>query len=180
LFSDDFTVFFNQGSVVMDRQQIGVKLAIDGLNLPFKIDGFMDRLIMQKAVYLAQAAGVNLGYYYHWYLYGPYSPSLTRDEFAIAMDISAGLDESKGWKLDESSLKRLERIRPIFLEPERDNLATKLELLASVHFLIDRKQASKVNAGRITVILKRFNKDFSEQDVRKALEELKAYGLLAA
>ena len=63
----------------MDRQQIGVKLAIDGLKLPFVIDTFMDRLIMQKAVYLAQAAGVNLGYYYHWYLHGPYSPSLTRD-----------------------------------------------------------------------------------------------------
>ena len=46
----------------MDRQQIGVKLAIDGLELPFKIDTFMDRLIMQKTVYLAQAAGVNLGY----------------------------------------------------------------------------------------------------------------------
>jgi len=56
----------------MDRQQIGVKLTIDGLNLPFKIDGFQDRLIMQKSVYLAQAAGVHLGYYYHWYLYGPY------------------------------------------------------------------------------------------------------------
>ena len=63
----------------MDRQQIGVKLTIDGLKLPFKVDSFEDRLIMQKAVYLAQAGGVNLGYYYHWYLYGPYSPSLHSD-----------------------------------------------------------------------------------------------------
>ena len=48
----------------MDRQQIGVKLAVDGLGLKFKIDTFMDRLIMQKAVYMAQAKGVNLGYFY--------------------------------------------------------------------------------------------------------------------
>ena len=164
----------------MDRQQISVKLTVDGLGLPFKIDTFMDRLIMQKAVYLAQAAGVNLGYFYQWYLHGPYSPSLTRDEFAVAMDISADLDESKGWKLDESSSKQLERIKPIFGELERDNLARKVELLASIHFLIDRKQVSKVDASRIAVILERFNKDFSEQDVRKAMEELKAYGLLAA
>ncbi|HUT45924.1 MAG TPA: hypothetical protein VMX36_06535 [Sedimentisphaerales bacterium] len=164
----------------MDRQQIGVKLTVDGLNLPFKIDYFMDRLIMQKSVYLAQAAGVNLGYFYHWYLHGPYSPSLTRDEFAVAMDISAGLDESEGWKLDESSSHRLEGIRAIFSEPERDKLARKLELLASVHFLIDRKQVSKVDTNRITATLKRFNKDFSEQDVKRALEELKVYGLLAA
>lgn len=164
----------------MDRQQIGVKLTIDGLGLEFKTDTFMDRLIMQKTVYLAQAAGINLGYFYHWYLHGPYSPSLTRDEFAIAADITSGMDESEGWKLDEKSSQRLEGIKGIFSESERDKLAKKLELLASIHFLIDRKQVSKVNANRITVILERFNKDFSEQDVRKALDELKAYGLLAA
>ncbi len=164
----------------MDRQQIGVKLTVDGLNLPFKTDYFTDRLIMQKAVYLAQAAGVNLGYFYQWYLHGPYSPSLTRDEFAIAADIASGMDDSEGWKLDESSSQRLERIRAIFSEPDRDKLARKLELLASVHFLIDRKQVSKVDTSQITTTLIRFNKDFSEKDVKRALEELKVYGLFAA
>jgi len=166
------------GSIAMDRQQIGVKLTIDGLNLPFKINSFEDRLIMQKAVYLAQSAGVNLGYYYHWYLYGPYSPSLTRDEYTIATDISVGLDESEGWKLDNASSQRLEEIRSIFTEPKRDKLARKLELLASVHFLIERKQVSKIDTSRITTTLKRFNKDFSEEEVQKALGELKTYGLL--
>jgi uncharacterized protein YwgA len=164
----------------MDRQQMGVKLTVDGLNLPFTIDYFMDRLIMQKAVYLAQAAGVNLGYFYQWYLHGPYSPSLTRDEFAIAADIASGLDDSEGWKLDESSSRRLEGIRAIFSEPDRDKLARKLELLASVHFLIDRKQASTADPNRITATLRQFNKPFSEEDVKNAIEELKVYGLLAA
>lgn len=164
----------------MDRQQIGVKLTIDGLGLEFKIDSFEDRLIMQKSVYLAQTAGVNLGYYYHWYLHGPYSPSLTRDEFAIAMDISVGMDESEGWKLDDSSSRRLEGMRDIFAEPERDKLAKKLELLASVHFLIDRRQVSRIDTSRITATLKRFSKDFSEEEVKEALGELKTYGLLAA
>ena len=162
----------------MDRQQIAVKLAIDGLKLDFKIDGFVDRLILQKAVYLAQAAGVNLGYYYHWYLSGPYSPSLTQDEYAIAMDISTGLNESKGWKLDDSSSQQLKKIGDIFTEPQRDKLAKKLELLASVHFLIDRKQVSKVDTRRITTTLERFNKDFSEEEVKNALEKLRTYGLL--
>ena len=162
----------------MDRQQIGVKLTIDGLKLPFKINSFVDRLIMQKSVYLAQAAGVNLGYYYHWYLHGPYSPSLTRDEYAIATDISVGMDESEGWKLDDRSSQRLEEIRGIFTEPERDKLARKLELLASVHFLIERRQVSKVDTSRITATLKRFNKDFSEEEVGNALRELVENGLL--
>jgi len=164
----------------MDRQQIGVKLTTDGLGLDFKINSFKDRLIMQKSVYLAQAAGVNLGYYYHWYLYGPYSPSLTRDEYAISMDISADMDESKGWKLDDKSSQRLKRIRGIFAGLKGDKLAKKLELLASVHFLIDRRQVSKVDTSRITKTLERFNKDFSEEEVKKALGELISYGLLAA
>lgn len=164
----------------MDRQQIGVKLTVDGLNLPFKTEFFVDRLIMQKAVYLAQAAGVNLGYFYQWYLHGPYSPSLTRDEFAIAADIASGMNDSEGWKLDESSLRRLEGIRAIFSESERGKLAKKLELLASVHFLIDRKQVSKIDTGRITATLGRFNKNFSNEEVKEALMELQHYGLLAA
>jgi len=163
----------------VDRQQISVKLTIDGLSLPFQIDGFQDRLIMQKAVYLAQAAGVSLGYYYHWYLYGPYSPSLTRDEYAINADISLGVDESKRWSLDSISLQRLEKMRAIFTGLERDKLAKKLELLASVHFLIDRRQVSGVNIRQITETLKRFNKDFSEEEVQSALKELISYGLLA-
>ena len=163
----------------MDRQQIGVKLTTNGLGLDFKIKYFQDRLIMQKSVYLAQTAGVNLGCYYHWYLYGPYSPSLTRDEYAIAMDISADMDESEGWKLDDKSLQRLENIQSIFAEPDRDKLAKKLELLASVHFLIDRRQVSGVDTSRITATLERFNKDFSKEEVEKALGELISYGLLA-
>ncbi len=162
----------------MDRQQIGLKLAVEGLNLPFQIITFEDRLILQKAVYLAQAAGVNLGYYYHWYLYGPYSPSLTRDEYAVYTDISAGMDESEGWKLDDRSSQRLEEIRDIIVEPERDKLAKKLELLASVLFLIERKQVSQRIMEEITSILRRFNKDFSEEEVRNSLRELKDYGLL--
>jgi uncharacterized protein YwgA len=133
---------------------------------------------MQKAIYLAQAKGVNLGYYYHWYLHGPYSPSLTRDEFAISMDIATGLDESKGWKLDDASSQQLKKLQGIFTEPKRDVLAKKLELLASVHFLIDRKQVSGIDTKQITETLKRFKKDFREGDVKKALGEMKTYGLL--
>lgn len=133
---------------------------------------------MQKAIYLAQASGVNLGYFYHWYLHGPYSSTLTRDEFAIAMGISADLDESKGWSLDDASSQRLRKLQGLFTEPKRDELARKLELLASVHFLIDRKQVSGVNTRQITETLRRFKKDFSEENVKEALEELRKYGLL--
>ena len=164
----------------MDRQQISVKLTADSLGLPFKIESFQDRLIMQKAIYLAQTAGIQLGYFYQWYLHGPYSSSLTRDEYAIAMDLSADMDESNGWTLDDASLQRLKALKPIFKESDRNKLAQKLELLASVHFLIDRKQVSKIDPYKIAEILQRYNKPFNKQHVEKAIEELKEYGFLAA
>ena len=164
----------------MDRQQIGLKLTVDGLNLTFQINTFEDRLILQKAVYLAQAAGVNLGYYYHWYLHGPYCPSLTRDEYAIGFERGQGVDDSEGWKLDDESTGRLKKMLNLIPKGDRRQLSIKLELLASVHFLINRRQVRQNDAREIAATLKRFKKDFSEKDVQKAMRELIDYGLLAA
>jgi len=168
------------GSVIMDRQQIGLKLTVDGLKLPFRIDTFEDRLILQKAVYLAQAKGVNLGYYYHWYLHGPYSPSLTRDEYAIGYERNQGIDDSEGWKLDDDSSERLKKLQNLIPKGERAHIRQKLELLASVHFLVNRRQVRQNDAREIAETLERFKKNFSEEEVQDALRELIDYGLLAA
>jgi uncharacterized protein YwgA len=162
----------------MDRQQIGVKLTVEGLKLPFQIDSFEDRLILQKAVYLAQAKGINLGYYYHWYLHGPYCPSLTRDEYAIDCELSQGIDESSNWKLDDESIAKLKRLQNLIPQGNRRNVRRKLELLASVHFLVSRKQVRETDSKEITAILERFDKDFGEEEVQNALRELMDYGLL--
>lgn len=163
----------------MDRRQIALKLAADGMQLPFKIDSFEDRLILQKAIYLAQAAGVHLGYHYQWYLYGPYSPSLTRDEYAVVTELAQDYDESKGWTLDEHSTATLHNLQRLVGEGDRSKVARQLELLASVHFLITHEQVANTNDDQqITEVLKRFGKDFDEGDVRSARGELGRYGLL--
>lgn len=163
----------------MDRQQIALKLSVEGLGLQFKIDTFERRLILQKAVYLVQEIGVHLGYYYQWYLYGPYCPSLTRDEYSIVCELEQGFDESEGWVLDENSQKRLERLKKLIIESEGKDKSRKLELLASVHFLLKRRQVPDNSATDITATLKRFGKNFTEQEVEDAMRELKEYGLLA-
>jgi uncharacterized protein YwgA len=162
----------------MDRQQIGLKLAIDALGLPFQISSFQDRLILQKSVYLAQAASVDLGYYHHWYLHGPYCSALTGDAFAVVADIASELDESNRWKLDDTSCDRLKGLQSFFSSKNREELAGNLELLASVHFLIDRNQVKKGDVEGITTILKRYNKPYTKNQVRKALEELTNHALL--
>src|SRR5437762_1233304 len=97
----------------MDRQQIATKLALDALGLPIRLNSFDDRLILQKSVYLAQAAGIQLGYHFQWYLRGPYSPMLTKDAFAIDAEASRQATSSQEWKLDEESSKRLEALKPL-------------------------------------------------------------------
>src|SRR5262249_50155808 len=114
----------------MDRQQIGLRLTLDALGVPARLNIFSDRLILQKAVYLAQAAGVQLGYSYNWYLRGPYSPALTRDAFAVVAELNQGADDSQGSRLDSTSLQRLKRLRKLIDEIPSGDRSAKLELLA--------------------------------------------------
>lgn len=163
----------------MDRQQIGLKLTISALGLPFELDAFEKRLILQKAVYLAQAGGVNLGYYHHWYLYGPYCPSLTRDAYTIWGELSEGVDESESWKLDAPSQEKLRQLGKIISRGDTQQKRRNLELLASVHFLCERKQVPKESPEEIVSALRRFKKDFTVEEVKGALSELREYGLLS-
>lgn len=160
----------------MDRQQIELGLTLKALHLPGKMDSFENRLILQKAVYLAQEAGVHLGYYFSWYLYGPYCSALTNDAFAMNLES----EEFRGWQLDESSNKKLNNLSELIHQKSNDlsKLARHLELLASVHFLIRRKQVSAEKPSEISSLLKKYQKSFEERDVQDALGELRKYELL--
>lgn len=48
--------------------------------------GFVNRLRMQKYVYLAKYYGLDLGYSYTMYRYGPYSPDLTAAYYSLSDD----------------------------------------------------------------------------------------------
>ena len=161
----------------MDRQQIAVKLAMDALGLDFKMDTFQDRLIFQKAIYLAQAAGVKLGYHYRWYRRGPYCSPLADDGFAISCELKTGEDELQGWCLDKTFSKILSKLKSGIFSDQKD-LANTLELLASVHFLVRRTGLSKDNVPTITETLQNYGKNFSSSKVGKALGELAGYDLI--
>jgi len=162
----------------MERRQIAMKLAMDHLHLPVQVRSFEDRLILQKAVYLAQATGVHLGYYFRWYLRGPYCPAVADDGFGIAMELARKVDDSKGWSLDAQSCRKLAAVRALMGRFQRPALARKLELLASVHFLIDRKQVAGSAPEKIAAVLRRFGKAFDAKDVAGALGELRDHGIL--
>ena len=162
----------------MDKQQIGLKLAMDAIGLPFSLATFDDRLILQKAVSILQQAGVELGYHFHWYLRGPYSPALTRDAFSIATELRDGSDESQGWEFDQASQERLQHLRGLLAADGRHALATKLELLGSVLYLIRRRGIAGSDTAELRRILLAFGKNFSEDEIASGLKELADYGLV--
>ncbi len=161
----------------MDRQQIGLKLTLDALGLPVRLDSFQDRLVLQKAIYLAQAAGVQLGYHYNWYLRSPYSPALTRDAFAVVAELKQDVDDSQGCNLDPTSLRRLGELRKLIEQIPPAERPTKLELLASVRFLLRSSMTREKGVADLQAILRRYGKEFSEQQIQEGIEELKQYGL---
>ena len=160
----------------MDRTQIGVGLAIQYLGLPTSLKSFDDRLVLQKAIYLAQEAGVDFGYFHHWYLRGPYCPSLTRDLYDMLEGPESVEEGLQDWELDQASQNSLETIRKICADgPDRPE---GLELLASVHFLITRNQADASDPNEIAQTLRNYRKNYSETDVASALEKLRECKLL--
>jgi hypothetical protein len=161
----------------MDRQRIGLKLALDALGRDLALSSFDDRLVLQKEVYLVQAAKIELGYAFHWYLRGPYSPALTRDAFALKAELPQNADELEEWSLDPTSLQRLARLREFFKAIPPEQLSRRLELLASVHFLLRTRQANDKDTAGLRAVLARNGKDFTEEDVSLAIKELNQHDL---
>lgn len=111
-------------------------LLLNAIGVGTDINSLEDRKRVQKAVYLAQRAGVDLGYRYGWYLLGPYCPDLTQDyyELAVAQQIGEGVN---GSRLSERDAAKLHELRPLLEVPGGVDLPSEdwLELLASVDYL---------------------------------------------
>jgi len=161
----------------MDRRQIATALILRELGVAPRLDSFTDRLVLQKATYLAQAAGFDLGYHYGWYLRGPYCSQLAKDMFAAASD-PVGLDDLlPSWKLDKQSRSELRRLIPLVGADDADR-PRRLELVASVHFLITRRQVVGHGPKAITKRLRAFGKNYTAAEVEEAIRSLESAKLL--
>ena len=161
----------------MNRRQISTLLALKELGIEPKLDLFRDRLVLQKTVYLAQVAGCDLGYFYGWYLHGPYCSALAKDMFAVVEDPES-LDElGNRWVLDDESRKQLQRLQTL-TRPGDPGLAQRLELLASVHYLITRNQLPDRRPSTVAERLAKFGKNFTEKEVKEAITGLQGVDLL--
>lgn len=125
----------------MKKAQINLKLFLDALGISSEISTLEDRKRVQKAVYIGQEAGVDLGYSYGWYLLGPYSPELTQDYFTLNDDIMTGDEDYSRYKLVGPLLNKLDNVKSLMEVPQKVNLPQEdwLELVASIVYLMKEK-----------------------------------------
>jgi uncharacterized protein YwgA len=121
----------------MDGRLVVLGRVAEALAEDVQISTFECRKRFQKAIYLAQTAGVDLGYRFGWYLKGPYSTALTRDYYSMAEALAGGDQISAQQQLKNEIRAKLAGILPLFTVPQGVplNKADWMELLASWHYL---------------------------------------------
>ena len=130
----------------MADRAVATKLVFKELGLPESIASLDDRKALQKAIYLAQAAGVPLGYGFSWYLRGPYSSTLAKDYYNMPV---VDLSSTNAPKLKSEFVDRLQKVRAIIGDerrPQGVKVPEWLELIASVHYL---SSVSKLDQGAL-------------------------------
>jgi uncharacterized protein YwgA len=118
----------------MENRLIALYLVMKELGVEPDTKTLDSRKAMQKAVYLGQQAGIDLGYRFGWYILGPYSADLTRDYFALATSAESFQVDRQ---LRDEVVHKLGTVRPLLDKPEDFPLGREdwLELLASLHYL---------------------------------------------
>ena len=133
---------------------------------PISLSNFDDRLRLQKLAYLAQELGAGNKYPYSWYVRGPYSSYLTSALFlGDEMDkFSSNPTLTKNESKVASQLKSLmggDICKPL-----------KLELFASIWYLLPSRKISKEDQKAVLEIMCREKPYFKKSEVKSTLKTI--------
>ena len=156
----------------MDKRLHNLQIVLGGLGVGTDIESIDQRVTLQKAIYLAQAAGIPLRYRYNWYVMGPYSPDLTRDYYALLEYPS----DSGPTALREPFASTIENLKTAMDVPNEVHLTKRewLELLSSVHYL---RSSMGFDAAETHIRLDEAKPHLSGH-TDQATDTLSAFGLL--
>ncbi|SRR5207247_10399229 len=135
------------------------------------IHNFDQRLVVQKTIYLMQTFGLYLGYPFHWYVRGPYSPQLAREAFALCKIYEKAQPVRFGSLESEKKFAQFME----FLGDKRND-ADWLERLASIHFL-RHVYPSRPKEDIISQVMRK-QKYFSREKCEEAWNYLEKCALL--
>ncbi len=158
----------------MSRRLAGLAAFMRELSL--SLDGFSNRILTQKTIYLCQVVGVDLGYRYNWYLKGPYSPALTSDAFELK-DIT----QFQNVRLKDHVRGKIQVVNDLLAKHHNYDLekADWSELLVSLHYLrhISPQPVKKTKDEVINALCECKNY-FTSDQAACAWDELNQMGLI--
>lgn len=160
----------------MDRRLVVLKRFVEALGEPANISSIDARKRFQKAVYLGQLTGVDLGYRYSWYVRGPYSSPLANDYYALSAALESDEKAPTNIILKPTAKSKLENLKSLLKVPKGVNLDESdwYEVLASWHYLLT---VSKKNESSAMETMK-FQKKHLVPFVKTADEKLREHDLI--
>ena len=128
------------------------------------IDTFSARKKLQKLVYLSEIFGIDLGFGFRWYTYGPYSPQLTK----IIFDKEKG--ESKNIKQIPNIQRKITDLKT-FLKEDIGS-SDRLELIASLHYISSLVEDPKKSKSEILNTIYNEKPQFPKEEVIECLDRV--------
>ncbi len=135
----------------------------------FNMSSFKGRLILQKTIYLLEKFGINLGYNFSWYVYGPYCPHLTDDGFELE---EIYIENPEVAFIDKKMEGNFNRFKKFIWGVKNDTQL--LELLASILYL--KEHGYEKDAILKTILNKQLY--FTKEKFNKAHKMLSDGGLI--
>ena len=128
----------------------------------YNIKTFESRLVLQKTVYFLQKFGLDFGYKFTWYVYGPYSTDLTKESYEIEE-----LDKVPSINFIDPKFEAALNKMKEFVGDKKTN-ANWLELLASISFLKSLGKTEK----EIREVIHHKRTHFTDQQYESACQYL--------
>ena len=144
--------------------------SLSALGINPEMKTFAERKKVQKLVYLLDKVfGMDFRFSYSWYLHGPYSPEVTK----IVFDVIEGrqIVDSSTEALSKTDLAKIDRLKT-FLGKEMDS-NDKLELLVSLHFLIECSRDPRLTQNDVVAFLKSKKPYFTDEEIAEAIDRLR-------
>jgi len=140
---------------------------LKALGIEPSVGTLSERKKMQKIVYLLERFGVSLGFSssFSWYIYGPYSPSLTQTLFDIKQNPPKAIAQLS--KVDKERTSHLRE----FLGKEMTS-ADKIELMASLDFIMSIGKKQGVSDDDIIKAFKQRKTFYTDDEIAAAWAKL--------
>ena len=144
--------------------------SLRALGINPKMSTFAERKKVQKLTYLLDKIfGMNFKFSYNWYLHGPYSPEVTTTIFDV---IERGQIVHINPKvLLAEDLRKIDQLKSVLGDDLDSN--DKLELLVSLHFLMQYLKDPKITQEDIIAFLKAKKPYFTDDEIFEALDRLR-------